>query len=352
MEIDLPLRLILLLLLLGVLVFFASSEAALFSLGRLRLQKLKEEGHPRYRVLERLLSQPRRLIISLLIGNESANVAISVLTSALFIGLWGDAAKWVAIPVTVFVILLAAEVIPKTIAVHHPERIAPAIARPVERYASVLAPLRWSIHKIVDSVLRLAGMKFDALPASFTEAEFKALVETGQEEGTVEEGERNLIHRVFAFSDQTVRNIMTPGSAVFSLPVTAGLDEAVEALRMHRFSRVPVYNDRHRIVGVLYAKDLLAALNGGGGNLGDGLKAFLRKPSFVPLSMKLDDLFREFQRQRKHLAIVVDEYGGMAGLITLEDLLEELFGEIYDELDMERQGRGRSRAPRRREARP
>jgi putative hemolysin len=158
----------------------------------------------------------------------------------------------------------------------------------------------------------------------------------------LEESEKHLIHRVFAFGDQTVKNIMTSRAAVFALPISTKLGDAIEALREHRFSRVPVYRKNlDEIVGVLYAKDLLKVRGQRRQGAEGGLRNFLRRPYFVPLSKKLDELFREFQRQRIHLAVVVNEYGGMAGIITLEDLLEELFGEMVDELDIERRARKR-----------
>jgi putative hemolysin len=336
-EINVPLRLFLLFFLFWGLVFFTTSEASLFALGRLRLQKLKEEGHPRHPLIETLLSRPQRLIISLLIGNEIINVAVSSLTSALFIGWWGDVAKWVAIPVVVLVILLFGEVIPKTIAVRNPAKIAPSVALPVERYVAGLNPLVSIVNKIIDAVLRSAKVTPKPVPPSLTEEEFKGLVETGRREGTLEEAEKRLIHRVFEFGDKTVRTIMTPKSAVFALPLSTKLGEALEALQTQRFSRVPVYRkNMEEIVGVLYAKDLLRARGLGRRVEEGGLRAFLRKTYFIPPGKKLDELFKELQVQRIHLAVVVDEYGKMAGVVTLEDILEELFGEIYDELDWER----------------
>jgi putative hemolysin len=345
LEIDAPLRLYLIFFLFWGLVFFASSEASLFALGRLRLRKLKEEGDPRHPLIESLLSRPRRLIISLLIGNETVNVAISSLTSALFIGLWGDPAKWLAIPVVVMGILLLGEVLPKTLGVRHPDKIAPVVAYPVDRFVALMKPLHWIIRKVVDLVFRLAGVTPEPTRLSLTEEEFKELVETGQREGALEEGEKRLIHRVFKFSDQTVRNIMTPRASVFALPLSTRHREAVEALQENRFSRVPVYEKSlDRVMGVLHAKELLRARRQRGRDE-SGLRPFLRKAHFVPLSKKLDVLFREFQKQRIHLAVVVDEYGKTAGIVTLEDLLEELFGEINDELD---EGRRRQKKSGRR----
>jgi putative hemolysin len=346
MPIEVLGRLFLLFLLFWGLVFFASSEASLFSLGRLRLHKLKKENHPRYPVIEGLLARPRRLIGSLLIGNEAINVAISSLTTAVLIALWGDIAKWVAIPLVVFFILLFGEVIPKTLSVHHPEKVAPAVALPVKRFLDFVWPVYAVIQGLVDWALRRAGGKTDSASAALMEKEFRDLVETGHQEGTLEETEKRLIHRVFQFGDQTVKNIMTPRSAIFALPLQARPGEILEALRLNHFSRVPVFkSDLDEIVGVFHVKDLLRARSQGQRPGEGGLRSLLRKPHFVPVSKKLDDLLKEFQSRRIHLAIVVDEYGKTTGLVTLEDLLEELFGEIMDDLDIKRRAaRRRDRA--------
>jgi putative hemolysin len=334
--IDAPLRLYLIFFLFWGLVFFTFSEASLFALGRLRLQKLKEEGHQSYPLLEHLLSRPRRLIISLLIGNEAINVAISSLTCALFIGLWGDRAKWLAIPVVILGVLLFGEVFPKTMGVRNPEKIVPWIASAVAGFVRLVGPLHWVVRKIVDGIFWMAGVKAEPPSPFLTEEEFKHLLETSQQEGSLEEGEKHLIHRVFKFSDQTLKNIMTPRGAVYALPLSTRPRDAIKALKENRFSRVPVYRkNMDEIVGVLYSKELLRA-RGQRGMEDRGLRAFVRKPYFVPWSKKLDVLFKELQKERIHLAVVVDEYGKMAGVVTLENLLEELFGEIYDELDGER----------------
>jgi CBS domain containing-hemolysin-like protein len=344
MGIDVLGRLFLLFLLFWGLVFFACSEASLFSLGRLRLHKLKKENHPRYPVIEGLLTRPRQLISSLLIGNEAVNVAISSLTTAVLISLWGDSAKWAAIPLVVFLILLFGEVIPKTLALHHPAKVAPAVAAPVKKFLDFVWPLHWLIQKLVDLALRWAGGKSDSASAALTEKDFRDLIETGHQEGTLEETEKRLIHRVFQFGDQTAKNIMTPRASIFALPLQARPGEILEALRQNHFSRVPVFKkDLDEIVGVFHVKDLLRARAQGQRAEEAGLRPLLRKPHFIPVSKKLDDLLKEFQSRRIHQAIVVDEYGKTAGLVTLEDLLEELFGEIMDDLDIKR------RAARRKE---
>ncbi len=344
MEINILWRLFLLFFLFWGLVFFASSEASLFSLGRLRLHKLKKENHPRYPVIEGLLARPRQLITSLLIGNEAVNVAISSLTTAILITIWGDSAKWIAIPVVVFLILLLGEVIPKTLAIHHPERVAPLVAAPAKRFVDWVWPVHVLIQKGIDWALRWTGGKGDASSSALMEKDFRDLVETGHQEGTLEESEKRLIHRVFQFGDQTAKSIMTPRSKVFALPLHARPGEILEALRQNHFSRVPVFkSDLDEIVGVFHVKDLLRSRGQGKKIEEGGLRSLLRSPYFIPVSKKLDDLLKEFQKRRIHLAIVVDEYGKTAGIVTFEDILEELFGEIMDDLDIKR------RADRRKE---
>ncbi len=340
MDIDTPLRLYLAFFLFWGLVFFTSSEAGLFSLGRLKLQKLKEEGHPRASVLESLLLRPRRLIITLLIGNEIFNIALSSLTTAVMIGLWGEKAKWLAILLVVLVVLLLGEVIPKSLAIHNPEKVAVAVAPWVSRFGKILRPVVDLLIRMVDGFLGLVGVKYATPGPSLTEEEIKILVEKGEKEGTLEEGEKYLVHRVLEFGDKTVRSIMTPRHAVFALPLSAKLGEVIESLKAHRFSRIPIYRTGlDEIAGILYAKDLLKAKHSGVRGVEKGIQPFLHKAYFIPLSKRLDDLFKELQQRRIHMAIVVDEYGKLAGVVTLENVLEELFGEIYDELDGERQSR-------------
>lgn len=333
MEINAPLRFYLLFFLFWGLVFFTLSEAALFGLGRLGLKKLKEANHPAAPVLKNLLGSPRRLIISLLIGNEAMNVAITSLVCALFVSFWGEMGKFLTIPVVILTILLFGEVIPKTIALNYASQLAPVLAGILEKYIRLIAPLRWFLEFLVHNLVKIFRIKLELSPPTLTEEDFKELVNTGQKEGSLEAEEKDLIFKVFKFTDQTVRNIMTPREAVFAFSITARVEEVIEALKEHRFSRIPVYTgDLDHIVGILYAKDLLRVRRPEG-----GLRPLLRRAYFVPLSKKLDDLFREMRRQKMHLAIVVNEFGGLAGIVTLEDLLEELFGEIYDELDFVRQ---------------
>ncbi len=335
MEIDAPLRFYLLFFLFWGLVFFTLAEAALFGLGRLGLKKLKETNHSAYPILEHLHSSPRRLIISLLIGNEVMNVAITSLACALFISFWGEVGKYLTIPIIIFTILLFGEVIPKTIGVNYAPKIAPALAGLLDRYIRLIIPLRWLLELVVNGLVKIFRLRYEFSSPPLTEEVFKELVSSGQKEGSLEPEERDLIFKVFKFTDQTVRNIMTPRQAVFALPVTAKMEEVIEALKEQRFSRIPVYTgDLNHITGILYAKDLLRLRRPEG-----GLRPLLRKAYFVPVSKKLDDLFWEMRKQKVHLAVVVNEFGGLAGIVTLEDLLEELFGEIYDELDFERQRR-------------
>jgi putative hemolysin len=344
-------RLILLFFLFWGLVFFAVSEASLFALGRLRLHKMKEERRPRSLIVENLLSRPRQLIGSILIGNEAVNVAISSLTTALLIALWGDWAKWIAIPLVVFLILLLGEVTPKTLAVRYPEKTAPFIAAPVEKFLRLVWPIHFLIQKIVDFFMKWGGGRSEIPQPAMMEKDFRDLVETGHKEGALEDTEKHLIHRVFQFGDQAAKNIMTPRAAIFSLPLNSKPGEILEGLRQNRFSRIPVYRTTvDEIIGVFHVKDFLRTRAQRRKGEDASLRSLLRKPYFIPASMKLDGLLTEFQKRRMHMAIVVDEYGKTAGLVTLEDLLEELFGEITDDMDIRRRAQRQRERPRNPEA--
>ena len=343
MDIDTPIRLYIAFFLFWGLVFFTASEAGLFSLGNFKLQKLKDSGHPRSSLLENLLLQPRRLIITLLIGNEIFNIALSSLTTAIFISLWGEKAKWLAIVSVVGIILLFGEVIPKSLAIRNSERIAVAVAPWIHRFGKIIQPMVDLLIRLVEWILKCAGVQNPTPSPALTEEDFKRLIAKGEKEGILEEAEKHLVDRVFEFGDKTARTIMTPRSALFALPLETRVGEAVEKLKTYRFSRIPIYRQNlDEIVGILYAKDLLKAKFRSGRREERTIQSLLHKAYFVPLSKRLDELFKELQQRRIHMAIVVDEYGKVAGVVTLEDLLEELFGEIYDELDSERQGRRRS----------
>ena len=219
-----------------------------------------------------------------------------------------------------------------TLAVEHPRRFSAWVSRPVAWLSVLLAPIRILLGGFTALTLRLVGSERPQGKPEITEEELRTLVDVGAREGVVDRAEREMIHKVFELEDTIVREVMVPRPDMFCLDVGTAPEEVLGLLREHLHSRVPVFEESiDQIVGVLYTKDLLPHVRGLPKEF--GLRAYLHPPYFVPESKRADALLREFQAKKLHLAIVVDEYGGTAGLVTLEDLLEELVGEIRDEFD-------------------
>jgi len=323
------------LLLIGILLvcsaFFSGSEAALFSLNTVQVERLRERGGVVGRLIASLLQRPTNLIITFLLGNEIVNVALAVTATSLALLLYGEGGEYVAIVVTTIILLLFGEVTPKSLAVRYPERISRLVAWPIQTFAYVITPLRWALRKLVDAVM---GEHAERPISLITAAEFKTLVEISEDEGIIDPDERDLIQRVFEFGGHRVSQIMTPRTDFFALEVSEPLATALPKIKDNRFSRIPVYEGTiDQIIGILYAKDLLPYSRHP--ELDVTLRDLVHPVFFVPESKRIDELLREFQRNKVHMAIVVDEYGGVSGLVTMEDALEELVGEIVDEFDTE-----------------
>jgi len=323
---------------LGVLLLTSAlltgAEAAYFSLGRARLREMAEAEGAERNPLAPLLRQPHELLVTLLVGITLVNIGASALAAAIASTLFGSAGLAVAIGGMVFLLSVFGEVLPMTLAVEHPRRFLAWANRPVGWLSVLLAPVRMALGGFTALTLRLVGSERPAGEPEITEEELRTLVDVGAREGVVDRTEREMIHKVFELEDTVVREVMVPRPDMFCLDVATPRDLVLGLLREHLHSRVPVFADTvDQIVGVLYTKDLLPYVRGLPPDF--DLRTHLHPPYFVPESKRADALLREFQAKKLHLAIVVDEYGGTAGLVTLEDLLEELVGEIRDEFDEE-----------------
>ncbi len=330
-------ELLLFVLLLVLSAFFSSSETAFFSLNKLQMKELREDDELSGRRAARLLARPQRLLVTILVGNTVVNTAAATLAT-LIATRWPQVsglAMEVVIPVQVvavtLVLLLVSEVTPKALAFRHNEALARSAALPMLGAQLLFWPL-------VKPVLALTHRVRHHLQGSnrllFTPDELKALMEVGQEQGSLEEDEKKLIHSIFEFGETTVREVMVPRIDMVCLPHDAGFDEAVDLIRREGHSRIPMFREQvDNVVGILYAKDLIPFLQQD--QTPQSLDQLARLPYFVPEGKKIDELLREFQANHIHMAIVVDEYGGTAGLVTLEDILEEIVGEIQDEFDAE-----------------
>ena len=320
--------------LLLISALLTGAEAAYFSLGRTRLKRLAEERGAGDGALQPLLKRPHDLLVTLLVGTTLVQIAASALAAVMAAKMFGPVGLPIAIGAMTVLLVVFGEVLPMTLAVEHPERYSAWVNRPV-RWLSVLVwPFRVLLGGLTALTLRVVGSERKQGEPEISEEELRTLVDVGAREGIVDRTEREMIHKVFELEDRLVREVMVPRPDMFCLDLATPPPDILPLLREHLHSRVPVFDETvDQIVGVLYTKDLLPYLRG----LPPGfdVRAHLHPPYFVPESKRADALLREFQAKKLHLAIVVDEYGGTAGLVTLEDLLEELVGEIRDEFDEE-----------------
>jgi putative hemolysin len=331
LESALLIRLLLIGILLVCSAFFSGSEAAFFSLTTVQVERLRERGGVLGRLIASMLQHPTNLIFTFLVGHEIVKVTLSVTATSLALSLYGNGGEYLAIVGTLILLLLFGEITPKSFAVRYPERIARLVAWPIQAFTYAITPLRWGLRKLVDAVMGEHAQR----PISLNTAEeFKTLVEISEDEGIIDQHERNLIQRVFELGGHRVFEILTPRTDIFALEVSEPLATALAKIKDNRFSRIPVYEGTiDQISGILYAKDLLPYSRHP--ELEVKLRDLLHPVFFVPESKRIDDLLREFQRNKVHMAVVVDEYGGVSGLVTMEDALEELVGEIVDEFDTE-----------------
>ncbi len=332
MDADLGFRLAAFVFLMLCSAGFSASETALFSLPRPRARAMRRQGGAGARI-SGLLERPRRLITSILMGNEIVNIAASALFTGAVVAHLPPGGRWLAPALMTPLLMVFGEITPKSLAARHPERFSRLLAYPVSAFAIVVSPLRWVFLQMANGVLSCMGAPPRDPQSILMEDEFLHLVDAGHAEGELEEGERELIHNVFGFHDRTAADVAAPRTDLECWEIGLPVAEAIARVRAATHSRIPVFEgDRDRIVGVLYVKDFLRQAGRKRFGPEERLeKRMLRAPLVVPGGMKLDRLFRRFRHERTHLAIVQDEFGGTLGLVTMTDLLEEIFGEIKDE---------------------
>ena len=303
---------------------FSASETALLSLDSVkvkRIQKRKDASH-----LLRLLSSPTRFLTTIVIGNMLVNITLSALVTSILIQVFGAKGLGFSIGAATFLLLIFGEVVPKTFATKKAEDISYNVARFIDIFAKVIYPLRFVFNSIAASVMRLLGIRL-IKETSLTREELKSIIEMSHREGLVKENEKEMIRSVLELTRTPVQEIMTPRPDIKSLPIESTQEQALQYLKRIKHSKIPVHKETiDNISGILYAKDLFFSPD-------KDFKTLIRPAMFVPETMKIDDLLKDFQSQNIKMAVVVDEYGNTYGLVTLEDILEEIVGEIYDEFE-------------------
>ncbi|MGD8588502.1 MAG: hemolysin family protein [Chromatiales bacterium] len=329
MDITLIFELVLFVLLMLLSGFFSSSETSLFSLNKLQLEQMRRDDNKRIALIERLLSEPRRLIVTILIGNEFVNVAASVISAAIVIQLMGAENKLFNLFIMVPVLLLVGEITPKTLAIRHNSAFASFQSKPIDLFARMIAPIRWLVRQVAEWFTTLiVGRELDQA-SIVTRDMVRTLAQEAVGDGVLDEDEAQYIEQIFRFGNKTVEDLMTPRSNVAFFSIDMPVSEMVAELKRTRHTKVPVYLEhRDSVQGMLHARDLLAADLHVLERDPRSLRDILREPYFVPETKSASDLFHSFRKRRLSVALAVDEYGGITGLISMEDLLECIFGDI------------------------
>jgi putative hemolysin len=341
-------EIVVILILVAINGVFVAAEIALVSIRRSRIEQLVEEGRRGARRTLQLVTDPGRFLAVVQIAvtfvgflaAAFAGVQLSQPLGEVLVraGANPDTAGAIALIIVTIVISLVTivfgELVPKTLALAHPETFALTLAAPVDILGRVLHPIVVVLTRATSAIARLLGAEVSN-EQQISADELRLIVERGGEQGVLEAEEEQMINAVIELGDRRVHEVMVPRVAIAGLPVNAIFEQAIDMVVEVGHSRIPVYHDSiDEIVGILYAKDLLPYLKPDAGER-PPLRKLLRPPVLVPESMTVDDLLHEFQRRKVHIAIVLDEYGGTAGLVTIEDLLEEIVGEIQDEYDVE-----------------
>jgi len=338
-DIHIALELVIFAALMCLSAFFSSSETALFSLSPTQLEHMRRARNPHTTLIEKLLSRPRQLIVTILIGNEFVNVSASVISASIIIDFLGSEMKWVNLFVMVPILLLFGEITPKTLAIRNSVAFASFQCRFIYLFAQTVSPLRWIVRQIADFFITLIIGSERSRANIITQDMVRSLAQEAVGDGVLDRAEALYINRIFDFGDKTLREVMTPRSQIAFLPANSSIEEAARNYSRTGHTKVPIYEkNRDHIVGVLYSRDLLKPIDEPTNTRRTKTVAGITREAFiVPESKLVADLFYTFRKRKLSLAIIVDEYGGVTGLVTMEDLLECIFGEILSPSELLRQ---------------
>lgn len=324
--------------LLGILLigsgFFSASETALMSLSKIRIRHLQEEGVKGAKLVATLTENPNNLLSSILIGNNVVNIAATSISTSLFMDILGASGVPVATAVMTVLVLIFGEITPKTIAANKSEKVAIAVSKPIQLIIVILKPIVWIFNGITWVIFKVLGVENKGAQPYITEEELKTMVNVSHEEGVLEMEEREIINNVFQFGDMQAKEAMVQRLDMVSIDVNDSYEDIIKIFKNEQFSRMPVYEESvDDIIGILNIKDIIFLSD-------EDIKSFdVRKylrEAFVTYEFKrIAQLLEEMKKEKSQMAIVLDEYGGTAGLVTIEDLVEVIVGDIEDEYDEE-----------------
>ncbi len=329
---SVAIRGIIILILLGLSAFFSSSETALTTVSKIRMRSLAESGNKAARWVLKLDDNKSKMLSAILVGNNVVNLSASALMTVLASEIFGNAAVGAATGILTVLILIFGEITPKTMAALEAERIALRVGHPIYLLTTLLTPVIWLINKLSGGILYLFQVDPNKKGEELTEAELRTIVEVGHEKGVIESDEKEIINNVFDLGDLVASDVMVPRVNMVLINIGASCLDLLELYRKEQYTRIPVYQDStDNIVGWVNIKDMLLEEH-----LEDfSIRNHLRSPLYTFEAKSLSDLMIEMRKTSNNIAIVLDEYGATAGLITLEDILEEIVGDIQDEYDMD-----------------
>lgn len=330
MDSSVPIQAVTIVLMILLSAFFSSAETAMTTVNRIRIQALIEQGDKRAIILDKVISNSSKMLSTILIGNNIVNISASSLMTTLTIQMLGNVYVGAATGVLTLIILLFGEITPKTLASLHAEKIALSYAKIIYFLTVILTPVVFIVGKLGNGVMFLLRVDPNAKANPMTEHELRTLVNVSQEDGVIEREEKQMIYNVFDFGDSAAKDVMIPRIDMTFVDINSTYDELMEIFREDMHTRFPVYEENtDNIVGIINIKDLILYPK----NQEFSIQKILREPYFTYEYKRTADLMVEMRKASVNLAIVLDEYGSTAGLVTLEDLLEEIVGEIRDEYD-------------------
>jgi len=314
--------------------FFSASETSLMSLSKIRIRYMEEEGVKGAKLVSSLIEKSSDLLSSILVGNNVVNIAATSVSTSLFISIFRDGGVAIATAVMTVLVLIFGEITPKTIAANSPEKIAVIVSKPISIIMKITKPIVWVFNLLTGIIFKIMGIENDGVKPFITEEELKAMVNVSHEEGVLEIEEREIINNVFQFGDMQAKEAMIQRLDMVAVNIEDSYDEIIELFKSEKLSRLPVYQESiDDIVGILNIKDIIFLSDEEIQNF--NIKNYVREAFFTYEFKKITQLLEEMKKEKSQMAIVVDEYGGTAGLLTIEDLVEVIVGDIDDEYDEE-----------------
>jgi len=325
--------------------FFASAEMAIVSLNKTKINILAEDGNKKALLLQKIIKEPNNFLSTIQVGitfagffaSASAATSISVNFAEVLDNLKVPYSNEISLVIiTLFIsylTLVLGELVPKRIALQNSEKVAMFAIKPIVIMSKIARPFIWFLSCSTSIIMKLLGLKTEGVDEQISREEIRSLIEIGEEQGAINKIERKMIDGIIKFDDKMAKEIMTPRTEVFLLEVNNSINENINTILDESFSRIPIYSDDiDNIVGILYMRDLFASIvEKGIDNV--YIKDIMKKPYFVPETKNIDSVFKELQANKNHMSILIDEYGGFSGIATIEDIIEEVMGEISDEYD-------------------